>query len=212
MRKSTIVIALSAMMLISSLGYIRYDQKNKNPQPAQSSYASLTPVIRQLMVVDVSNRGIFTPELISAGQLPILAIHQGNDPNDYSKDLFTFLDSIGRLTNFDRVNDDRIDPNDSIFNQLELIYLKNGKIDRIIPIGEAGIRQIYLDREHMTPEPLYPNGPRGYWHVRNMVILANGARRNVRVVPMNSSDLPTPPITYSRDQEIGDYQIFQKNQ
>lgn len=208
MRTSTIIILVSAIMLISSLGYIHYDQKNKNPQPSQSSYASLTPVVRQLMTVDMNNKGIFTPELVSAGQLPILAIHQGSDPNDYSKDLFTFLDSIGRLTNFDRINDDRIDPNDSIFSQLELVYLRNGKIDRIIPIGDAGIRQIYLDREHMVPVSLYPNGPKGYWLVRNMVILANGARRNVRVVPMNASDLPTSPITYNRDQEIGDYQIL----
>jgi hypothetical protein len=196
---------LSILIVLASLLYVSIDQKNKNLSEMRTSYASVMPVVRQIMVVDMANRGIFTPELVMAGQLPILAIHQGNDPYDYTKDLFTFLDSVGRLTNFDRVNDDRIDQNDALFSQLELVYLNGNKVARIVPVAEAGVRQVYLDRKHMNPEPLYPNGPLGYWNVANSVILANGSKRNMRVVPMNASDLPIP-VTYGKNKEF-EYQV-----
>lgn len=205
MRTSTITMILSILIVLASLLYVSIDQKNKNLSEMRTSYASVMPVVRQIMVVDMANRGIFTPELVMAGQLPILAIHQGNDPYDYTKDLFTFLDSVGRLTNFDRVNDDRIDQNDALFSQLELVYLNGNKVARIVPVAEAGVRQVYLDRKHMNPEPLYPNGPLGYWNVANSVILANGSKRNMRVVPMNASDLPIP-VTYGKNKEF-EYQV-----
>lgn len=190
MRKTTAAMLISIVIILSSVVYIAFDQQRKNSSVDNASIAFVAPVIRQVMTVDMAQTNLFTPELVSSGQLPILAIHRGTDPNDYSKDMLGFLDSIGRLTSLDLTNDDRIDMNDPIFSQLELVYLHNATIARVVPLADAGVRQIFLDRSHMIPEALYPNGPKGYWRVKNSVILADGTKRSMRVVPMNASDLP----------------------
>jgi hypothetical protein len=190
MQKTTAVMLISVVIVLSSVIYIALDQQKKNNATDRASMAFVAPVIRQVMTVDMARTNLFTPELVSSGQLPILAIHRGPDPSDYSQDMLGFLDSMGRLTSLDLTNDDRIDMNDPIFSQLELVYLHGNKIVRVVPLADAGVRQIFLDRSHMTPEELYPNGPRGYWRVENSVILADGTKRSMRVVPMNASDLP----------------------
>lgn len=192
MRKSSILMAISAFILIFSLAYMAIDAYKSNFFYSPRAQP-LAPVIDQLMAIDLNQKEVFTPELILTGQLPILVIHQSNDPHDHTKDLITFLDQVGRLTNFDYNNDDRIDTNDPIFGRIEVAYIKNGKITGFIPLAEVGIRQINLDKAHMKAEELYPNGPKGYWNVANIAILADGSKRGIRVVPVTASAVPKVP-------------------
>lgn len=187
MRPSSIIMGISISILIFSIGYIAIDSYTNS---RFSSFVSLTPVIHQVMVIDLEQIGVFTPELVATGQLPILAIHQSDNPQDHTKDLINFLDHVGRLINFDVNNNNRLDATSPIFSRLEVIYIQNRKIVRIIPLAELGIRQIYLDREHTKPQELFSGGPKGYWGVINIAILGDGLQREVRVVPMSVDYLP----------------------
>lgn len=206
MRTSSVIMIISLLILLLSLGYLGFEQYKKSRQGGQVSFATISPVVRPVMVLDINQTGIFTPELVLTGRLPIIALHQGTDPQDHSKDLLSFLDNIGRLVPFDRTNDDRLDIHDPVFSELELVFLNKGRIFQVVPFPAVGIRQIFLDREKLTPEELYPNGPKGYWGAVNVAILADGTKRMIRVIPMNVSDLPNPAV-YNKSLEIGNYQV-----
>lgn len=189
MRTSTWIMLIGSFLLCTALSYILL-----NPQQIQSqrtfSSASINPLIRQIMVVDMHQIGVFDEKTVLSGQLPIIAIQNGPDPSDYRTMQFGFLDEVGRLLAFDSTSNGRIDNLDPIYNQLDLVYLTPGQINQIIPIADAGIRTIYLDKNHLTPTELYPNGPKGYWQVVNTVVLGDGSTRSVRVIPVNASALP----------------------
>lgn len=187
MRASSIIMGISISILLFSIGYIAVDSYTSNNT---HSFASLNPVIRQVMVIDLEKIGVFTPELVATGQLPILAIHQSDNPQNHTKDLLTFLDYVGRLINFDVNNNNRLDTTSPIFSRLEVVYIQNQKAVRILPLAELGIRQIYLDRAHTQQKELFPGGPKGYWGVINIAILSDGSQREVRVVPMSGDYLP----------------------
>jgi hypothetical protein len=189
MRASSIIMGISIFILIFSLGYISVDFYKKSSFSSEY-FSSVAPIVNQVMAIDLQKKGVFTPELVATGQLPILVIHQTEDPQDHSRDLITFLDKVGRLLNFESNNDDRIDNNDPIFGRLEVAYIKNRKVIHVAQLSEMGIRQIYLDKKHVKPQELFPNGPKGYWGVVNTAVLADGSRREIRVVPISSSYLP----------------------
>jgi hypothetical protein len=192
MRISSVIMLISFTILLFGISF--YVGVNYTTQPKeQNTFASITPIVRQIMVMDIDKTGAFNANAVLSGQVPILTIHQSENPNDYSADTLTFLDQVGRLLAFDIYNENRLDDRTPIFPRLELVYLNEGKIARIIPIRELGVRQIFLDKQHLAPEALYPNGPKGYWHVVDTAIMADGSTRDIRVVPVNSSSLPPPP-------------------
>jgi hypothetical protein len=189
MHLSTLFMALGLLILLASIGYVGityYDTQ----AATQKASASLAPIVRQIMVVDINQRGIFTPDMVVTGQLPVLSINQSNNPNDYSKVELNFLDHAGRLTVYDENNDNRIDLTDPVFSRLELVYINQGRISSVIPLQDAGIHAIYLDRGNLVPTELYPGGPKGYWNVNNTAILGDGSTRTVKVMGMDADLLP----------------------
>src|SRR5476649_2894718 len=103
MQKSNFIITLGFLIILLSAGYVGvtfYQQQT----PPEKYFASIAPLIRQIMVVDMSQRGIFTEEAVLTGQLPILAIHMGMESTRHNQDKLNFLDSIGRLLIFDPNN------------------------------------------------------------------------------------------------------------
>jgi len=180
---------MGVFLILFSISYISLTFYQRQ-LASNTSFASITPLARQIMVVDMNQQGIFTTDMVNSGQLPILAISPSHDLTDQSKIELNFLDHIGRLVVFDTDNNNRVDTMDPIFSRLELVYIKQKQIIQTIPIIDVGIRAIYLDRGNLTPIELFPNGPKGYWNVTNLALLADGTKRVIRVIPINATDLP----------------------
>lgn len=187
MQKTSMLILIGILTILFSSAYVIFHGPT---HPSENSFASLTPLIRQIMVVDINKTGNLTAEAVLAGQLPILGINEMNGPIDYQKIQLGFLDKVGRLFAYLKPNDYTINAVDPIFFRLVLVYMHSKKINYAIFIKDAGIRTIYLDKNHRTPTELFPGGPKGYWRVANTAVFADGTTRNIRVIPINSSDLP----------------------
>jgi len=188
MQKSSILIGTGVFLILFSVIYI-FLQKPINS--SNTSFASITPLIEQIMVVDINKTGNFTEEAVLKGQLPILAINKSENPQSYKNIQLNFLGQTGRLFAYATTSPTSIQTLDPIFSRLLLAYISPGNIVDIIPIAEAGIRSIYLDPNNRVPTELFPNGPKGYWNVANTVILADGSKREVRVIPINTNNLPS---------------------
>lgn len=187
MQKTSMLILIGVLTILFSLIYVFFHSSNN---PTDNSFASVTPLIRQIMVVDMNQTGNFTAEAVLSGQLPILGINKTDGPINYQTIQLGFLDKIGRLLVYAKSNDNNINELDPIFSHLALVYINSGKISQAILIDDAGIRAIYLDPNHRAPTELFAGGPKGYWDVANTAVFADGSTRSIRVIPINSSDLP----------------------
>src|ERR1700722_9005662 len=71
MQKSNMLIGSGILLLLFSIGYLYFESS----QSSNPSFASIMPLIEQIMVVDINKTGVFTEEAVLKGRLPILAIN-----------------------------------------------------------------------------------------------------------------------------------------
>src|SRR5262245_19129881 len=144
-KKSSLLIGMGLLIILLSAGYILATFYQKQ-LISDTSFASITPLTRQIMVIDMNQQGVFDSTMVTTGQLPILSIHRTTDFSNYTQTELDFLDHAGRLVVFDSNNSNRIDNMDPVYSRLELVYINQRRITSTIPIAAAGIRAIYLDK------------------------------------------------------------------
>jgi|GEM_PF-995974 len=156
--------------------------------PVQS--VSMAPIVTMVLAVNLDNLKKVTPEDVIDGTIPILAIHTDDTNTDHQHDTISFISQFAQLLFFDSDKNGRIDMSDPAFSRMELVFLApNGGQIRRIPIADAGIRAIALDKPDLIHFAITDQADR-FTEVSNTVVMANGSTRSLAIVPINQSLLP----------------------
>jgi CRP/FNR family cyclic AMP-dependent transcriptional regulator len=183
------IIIFSLLLLTSAGGYLWF---NFNPSThAPNGFIVSAPLVKFVMVVDLTDEPTPTQDDVLSGQLPILTIHTGSSSTNHANDVFDIVEQLTQLLALDTNNDGRIDSTDSTYSSLELVFMSpDGAIAKHIPISQAGIRAIILNRPVISTVAA-KNEPAQYLNnVVSEIVMSDGSTHPIRIMPIDQRYLP----------------------
>jgi CRP-like cAMP-binding protein len=183
-------ISIIFLVILSALIYLGFAYNHQKPISSPLTDVSVAPIVTMVMAVNVDNAPAITVENIQNGSVPILAIHNSSNSSEHQRDTLSFVNQFAQLVFFDSDQNGRIDMSDPVFSRLELVFLSTdpSKIKRL-PIADAGIRAIALNKPELIDYAIN-NQPTKLQDVNSTVIMANGSRRDVKILPIRQNLLP----------------------
>ena len=184
-----IVSLVGILLIVFSAVYfwMNYNPSGRVPQ----GFIVSAPLVKFVMVVDISDTPSPTQDDVLSGQLPILTMHEGINPNGHNNDVFNVIDEIKQLALLDTDNNGRIDNTDTSFAFLELVFLaQDGSISKHIPLAQAGIRAILLNKPAISNLAAKNDISQSLGNVISQIVMADGSTHPIQIMPIDQRYLP----------------------
>lgn len=103
----------------------------------------------KILAVDLNGNNQINQAELAAGKDAILTIKANLKVKQTGNIFFSSYEALERL---DHNKDGRLDAEDSAYSHLQLLFLRKGKQQKLLPLAEAGIQAIILNQQKETQD------------------------------------------------------------